>query len=326
MMENQHNKYDELIVRYLTEEINHQDRATLENWLHESPENQQYFNEFEKIWHLEPEHTDVEIDTSAAWQKVHHHIHGKGRESKTKLRPLYYISGIAATLLILISLYFFVEQNEKPELITYLAHSKTESPLVLPDDSRVFLNAGSEIIYPESFTGTSRATIVTGEAFFEVAHKSEQPFEVDLGEIKVVVMGTSFYIKNIAGSSQITISVISGMVGVYTAQKPENRLTLEASEQAAYDLKSKRFTKSKLTNLNFLAWKTGVLDFDQTPLNDALHDIAATYNLELNIQRDIADLTITARFNREKIVDIFETLSMLFHLDIEQNGREIIIR
>ena len=238
-------------------------------------------------------------------------------------RRLYYISGIAALLLVFIALHFFLKKNNPPKIITYLAESKTITPLVLPDSTLVYLNKGSEIQFPEHFSGPQRKVRVSGEVFFEVFHNSEQRFVVDLGGINLEVLGTSFYTNN---AHNIVVSVISGSVRVYPVHSPDRHLTLAATERAVYDPTRGDLQKSNLTNLNFLAWKTGVLEFNQAPLIMALHAIADTYDLELKIEGNIEGQKITARFEGERISDILETLSMLFNLDIEQNGREIIIK
>ena len=68
--------------------------------------------------------------------------------------------------------------------------------LVLPDGTKVWLNAASSIKYPTVFTGNSREVEITGEAYFEVASNTARPFRVNLatGGMKVEVLGTHFNI------------------------------------------------------------------------------------------------------------------------------------
>ena len=40
--------------------------------------------------------------------------------------------------------------------------------LILPDSSEVWLNAGSTILYPETFAKDKRLVILNGEAYFSV--------------------------------------------------------------------------------------------------------------------------------------------------------------
>ena len=67
--------------------------------------------------------------------------------------------------------------------------------VVLPDGSKVWLNASSSLYFPTAFTGNIREVVLTGEAYFEVAKNKEKPFRVKVGSMQVNVLGTHFNIN-----------------------------------------------------------------------------------------------------------------------------------
>src|SRR3546814_20797672 len=71
----------------------------------------------------------------------------------------------------------------------------------LPDGTRVWLNAESQLRYPVSFGDAERRVELSGEGYFEVAHREDQPFIVESQGQEVKVLGTHFNIKEIGRAS-----------------------------------------------------------------------------------------------------------------------------
>ena len=75
-----------------------------------------------------------------------------------------------------------------------IPYGKT-SELTLLDGTKVFLNAGSRLMFPEHFKGVSREVFLFGEAFFKVKHDAKHPFVVQVNDLKIKDLGTSFNIS-----------------------------------------------------------------------------------------------------------------------------------
>jgi transmembrane sensor len=86
----------------------------------------------------------------------------------------------------------------------------------LADGTKIWLNAGSKLTYPETFRGEKREIKLEGEAFLDVAHDPAQAFIVHTGQVSTQVLGTSFNIKAYANERFIKVDVLSGKVGVVT--------------------------------------------------------------------------------------------------------------
>ncbi len=106
-----------------------------------------------------------------------------------------------------------------------------KSMLVLGDGTKVWLNAGSRLIYPASFTGKTREVQLDGEAMFDVAQQAHQPFFVHTGKITVRVLGTRFDVKAYREDAQVSATLISGKIQVIMNEEPEKKILLSPHEK-----------------------------------------------------------------------------------------------
>ena len=86
------------------------------------------------------------------------------------------------------------KQDEAARLVMHTIHIPygTTQKLVMPDGTKVTLNAGSEFTYPETFSKSTREVSLNGEGFFEVTKNPKKPFLVHTKKLTVKVLGTVF--------------------------------------------------------------------------------------------------------------------------------------
>ena len=123
----------------------------------------------------------------------------------------------------------YQQQISKIEIITRKNPSSIRSKIKLPDGTKVWLNAASEISYPEKFS-TVRKVKLKGEAYFEVVEDKESPFVVQTHLSRVKVLGTSFNIKAYGDDKENFISLLTGKVTISKALEIEEFL-LNPGEQ-----------------------------------------------------------------------------------------------
>jgi transmembrane sensor len=333
IMNTEKETYQKLIAGYLTGNCREEERELLEKWIGLSEENRKTFEAYRKLWAFEPPAKPLNINTGEAWKKVDAQILAKETASPDNIQlparkrhTIYHLSGIAATLLLLTGIYFMMLYTHTPELIHYYANENTSEPMILPDNSNVFLNNGTHIAFPEKFTGTIRKVSLEGEAFFVVAHDAAKPFVIHVGETEIKVLGTSFNVADRIGTKTIEVAVVTGKVVFYPAADPDHKVILGQGELGIFDKTDRTLRKEPLKNNNFLAWKTGVLEFDQTPLTIVLATLEKTYNLNIETHTSISGLKLTARFSNDTPEDIFKTLSLVFGFEIEQTDTKFVIR
>ena len=174
--------------------------------------------------------------------------------------------------------------------------------LLLPDGTKVWLNAASSIRYPIAFSGTERKVFVTGEAYFEVAKDKTKPFRVVANDLVVEALGTAFNVNAYADEPYISTTLLEGSVLV-TKGNTEN--VLKPGQQA-------RITGAVFSIINVkgeeaIAWKNNQFKFSDLPLDVIMRQIERWYDAEIIYENKPAD-----HFNAEISRDV--PVSKLLHI------------
>ncbi|WP_343743598.1 FecR domain-containing protein [Chitinophaga sp.] len=186
--------------------------------------------------------------------------------------------------------------TEKPEQYTLRTPRGANYQVQLPDGSKVWLNAQSSIDYPSVFTGNERMVTVTGEVYFEVAAKAEQPFVVHAGRQEITVLGTAFCVRRYEEEQQGLTTLVSGKVKVQAAGKEQ---VLQPGQQAVVTGDQLQITP--VDTEDFTSWKDGWIRFRNKPLTVILQAISRWY--DINIKADEQQLTgqyFTCYINKEQ--------------------------
>jgi ferric-dicitrate binding protein FerR (iron transport regulator) len=149
--------------------------------------------------------------------------------------------------------------------------------MVLTDGTKVWLNAGSSLVYPVVFANNKREVTVTGEAYFEVAHDRSKQFVVHKGSMDVIVMGTHFNVNAFEDDdNNIKVTLLEGSVKVKNGNS--NGL-LKPGEQALVHNEVKIVGEVNIEKV--MAWKNGYFQFDKAGLQSVLKQVARWYDIEV---------------------------------------------
>jgi transmembrane sensor len=333
-MLNSNNKHKRLIIKHIQGETTPDEQKLAELWIEKNPANRRLYETYKGLLLL-TDRKKVSFDTDIAWNKLHDRIKsGQGLKpvsgSGRIFFPQYSVAaGIAAVLLIAFGL-FAVLQRE-PEMKQFTAIEKISSPFYLPDGSSVVLNKNSSVRYPDHFSGNSREISIFGEAFFEISPDREMPFVIHASGLNVRVVGTSFNVEAKKGSGFVRVTVNTGQVLVYPAGTSEQKiessgLLLSAGEMATFSPESGRIVRGVNDDLNVLSWKTGILTFREARLADVLKALENKYQTRFIVDnREVLNQRLTARFEKESLDEVLETISLIFSVKAEKNGQLIIL-
>lgn len=240
--------------------------------------------------------------------------------------------GIAASILLCVtSLWLFSQHNETPKAEPTNLVSTTKNvalgqidSVLLSDGTKVWLNAGSKIEYPEKFDGGERKVKISGEAFFDVTHHSKIPFVIETEQKQVKVYGTSFNVKSYK-DEKFTVAVKNGKVGVKDVNSNKEWL-LTRNDLITYSEKSK-VTLLKNQNLEtVLAWKQGDIIFDGKSLNEILPAIQRKYNIKIKLSHpDIGKLQMIGRYKNTSLTTLLEAMKFSLNIGYEKKGGLILI-
>ena len=160
-------------------------------------------------------------------------------------------------------------QEGAPEINQLVIPYGTTSEVILSDGTKVWLNAGSRLIYPDVFRDKNREVFLVGEAFFDVIHMDNKPFVVQTTDIRIRVLGTRFNISAYPSDAVIETVLTDGKIRI---EQNNTGLFTESTEVSPGYLASfnraDRTTRLKEVEVqNYTLWKEGLLKFESTDLS-----------------------------------------------------------
>jgi ferric-dicitrate binding protein FerR (iron transport regulator) len=196
--------------------------------------------------------------------------------------------------------------------------------VVLPDATRVWLNAASSLKYPTAFTGNERRVELTGEAYFEVSKDARKPFFVKTTNQTVAVLGTHFNINSYADEAATKTTLLEGSVKV-TGNTNQLTVKLKPGQQAvntvtAIDIKQDADIDEAV------AWKNGNFLFRNTDLRTIMRQLSRWYDVDVEYQGNVAQKHYRGRISRNvPVSEIFQILKTS-GINFTINGGKIIVK
>lgn len=225
-------------------------------------------------------------------------------EMKPRRKPvwLYAAAAVAAIVILLPSIAFLYTKSETAGRGSHLA-------VVLPDGSKVELNAESKITYKPLWWKVSRNVELQGEAYFEVEKGSQ--FDVRSGDYTVSVLGTSFNI--FARADKYTVTCLTGKVSV--ADKAGS-VILTPNMQAI--LNNNQLTTAGIDNSKeAINWKDGKFVFVSVPLVDVIQEIERQYDINVQPNSNL-DYLYSGNFTKtQKPDDVLKIVGKPFGIEFK---------
>ena len=249
-------------------------------------------------------------------------------EIKRTRQLLWLKRGIAASVILLVSLGVWqFAYHDTPDRRPFVVEVKSgdKAQLILPDGSAVKLNSASSLVYDFSDPGR-RNVILTGEAFFEVTKDKSKPFIVQVGELNIEVLGTSFNVSSYGEDSFIETSLLEGSIMLYGKNLP-HAYQLKPSQKAIYNTKTKTIQIEPTNNGYETAWMQDRLVFESEPLERVIDKIERWYGITIDLQcPEIARDIISGSFNGEQLMYVLEALKIQYNVDYSIHGDDVVIK
>lgn len=200
------------------------------------------------------------------------------------------------------------------EWVSQVNHSSQLQIIVFPDGSKGWLNPGSNVRYRKDSFSTERKVELTGEAFFDIRHDVQHPFEVVSQNMIAKVLGTSFFMRvNPDGLGKVT--VLSGKVAVERRDKQDDKVILVAKQSVVLNAKNKLVKETVTDESGFGKWKQINLSFDNVPLSQAIQVLNKKFDVQIFCQEDkIYHYHLKADFNSQNLADILTILEMSLNI------------
>lgn len=308
------------LTKYFANEASEEEIRQVEKWRDESIENSTEFNAIKKLWDI----TDMPggkepIDINLEWKKIETFI---SPVINRKLIVRRYMA-IAASLVLLVTLVFLGISKINTTI------DKTEIAQVkefhLPDGTIINLNANSKISYQKGFGSEHRNVKLTGEAFFHVSSNKNIPFIISANGSSIEVVGTQFNVKAYKNQENVKVTVSEGVVKISDMKEPQKHILIHAGETGKFNRENKKIEKIESININDVAWKTKIINFDNTSMEEVARVLSNTYHINIEVSASIKPCTITVSFNDKNITDILNIIKSTIKLNIKIIDDKIII-
>ena len=291
----------EHIVDHLTDGLEGKvSDPTLAEWLAEDVSNQKALACYRRIWEESSSYLRREaVDVESAWKKVDA-INQRNERKRIRLaRVGYVVSGIAATLLVVLGLSIMGMFDRKPELLVRMSTGYgSRSEVVLPDGSVVKLNSGSDLVYVYDADRKIREVRFQGEGFFDVAKDKDVPFVICMADsLRLRVHGTSFNLKAYADEETVETSLVEGCIEL---DSEDERLVMTAGDMAVFDRRAKRIKP---------------VDY-----------LERRYDVNIRVQEGLGEsIHYDGVIQEDNVTDVLDVLSRLSDIDYTMKGKDICI-
>ena len=198
-----------------------------------------------------------------------------------------------------------------------------EYQLVLPDGSKVWLNASSSLKFPTRFVGKERTVFLNGEAYFEVSRNEKMPFHVKLNEgMDVEVLGTHFNIMGYDDESEIRTTLEEGKVKV---SKESATVFLTPAKQAVLSKSKKSLLVTNADVSKALAWKNGMIEFNGDELPYIMRQLSRWYDVNIYFETEIPKGRYEGAIRREAPLSKVLEILKLAGVEFKMENRNILI-
>lgn len=209
-----------------------------------------------------------------------------------------------------------IERNPDP-----VPYNTIETPkggkfqIILPDQTKVWLNAASILKFPALFTGKERLVELSGEAYFDVAKNSNMPFNVKTRDVNVIVTGTEFNIMAYYDEPFSTTTLVEGSVRV---SNQSERISLNPGEQAFSD-KKEQLSKKSADVEEAIAWKSGLFQFNNADINTVMNQLSRWYDVSVEYRSKVPDKRfggyISRNSNLSQVLKMLELSGLKFEIE-----------
>jgi ferric-dicitrate binding protein FerR (iron transport regulator) len=345
-----------LIVGYLTGDSNQEEALRLMQWVNTNPQNREEFNNIKTSWELAGMKRDKErFDENKSWSNIQS---GLNRPGKNRTIPRRQLIKIAATWLLLIAFGSMVTLllNKQRNIISLSKTTEIIAPLgaksivTLPEGTKIWLNAGSKLVYNAGFNVKDRVVTLIGEAYFQVKTDKTKPFIVKTSDVIVRALGTRFNVKAYPDEKTITATLEEGKIDVQLVSSGnQEKIVLKPNENIVFYKDVKKQTKvireeaktsiakekvveqlevqENVKTILYTSWKEDKWIIESEPLSTLIPKLERKYNLTIAFSDSgLMNYKFSGSIKNETVEQILKALSFTAPVEYTIEKDTIILR
>jgi len=194
-----------------------------------------------------------------------------------------------------------------------------KSMISLYDGTKVWLNSGTTLRYPATFSKKERAVYLDGEGFFDVAKNEKCPFVVNAHGLNVKVLGTRFNVNAYEEKAEVKVTLERGAVFARACSGGKGVL-LAPGEQAIYSRSSKEISQKEVDSKLYSSWTENLLRFEDAPLIEVIRKMEHWYGVKITLDpsvnlEDKFTMSIKTESLREMLNLISKTIPVKYEID-----------
>ena len=201
-----------------------------------------------------------------------------------------------------------------------------QSRVVLSDNTVVWLNAGSRLIYPTLFNNKTREVMLSGEAYFEVASNPEKPFIVNTMDLEIKVLGTRFNISAYAEDNVIQTVLKEGSVAIRRngAHLFEKSIVIQPNQMATFNRTNSDTKIYKVNADAYTLWTKGLISFEEVDFSRVIKQVERFYNISIifsDRQNEIMRISgkLDLKQSRKEVMEYLEKVSSTRFEQVNEN-------
>jgi ferric-dicitrate binding protein FerR (iron transport regulator) len=350
--------------------LTERDQAEFVEWLNSNPENHLLLEEVTADLNSGLSFPgDFISDKQTTWQKIKGRIYIPDRTSFT--RKLIFRTAAAITIPLLLLGFGSGWMMQKrvqysadcTTFTTIISPSGQRTQIVLPDNSKVWLNSNTTIKYPSNFNQKDRKVYIDGEAYFDVTHNQSKPFIVNTSSFNIKVYGTTFNVSAYKGENMIETTLVKGKISItglkikgtkadeiilmphesFKYFKNEQLSSIDLKKEMKYLAPSAGVNKTipeaavppstpkaiVVQNVNvepIIGWKEGKLFFDNETFESLSSKFERRYDVKIHLEdKRVANLKYTGVFEKENINQALDALKLTTPFEYKMNLKDIYI-
>lgn len=207
----------------------------------------------------------------------------------------------------------------KNEMHQIMVPNGKRADITFSDGTRIYINSGSKVIYPDVFEEQRREILVEGEVYLDVAKKKNCPFIIKTREFDIRVLGTSFNVCAYDEDGASSVVLVHGSVEVTTENKSKVRL----APNQLMDIKGNKTQVREVDVSEYISWKDNLLLLHQRPVGDVLKKIERYYGCKILYATEIAAMSLSGKLDLQTdITDVMDNLCLSLSLHYTINEKK----
>ena len=266
--------YKELIEKYFEETITDVEIKELSDWI----KNDRQLHDW---WEQEFERSDSSMNPvlrDKIFARIKEETLGKEVHSP-RIIPWKWVAAILLPVCVAFFFFYLLDSSPTAETPFIVKAAKGDKATIeLPDGTNVVLNSASQLSYLNNFGEKVRRVQLNGEAYFKVAHDEKHAFIVQIGDLEVKVLGTSFNISAYKDDKEITVVLLEGKVGVYAQERSH---IMKPGDKIEYNKTTHQIKTTQVHPTDYIEWTKGNMYFEKESLENIMKTLSRIYDVEI---------------------------------------------